>query len=95
MILIKLIATHQNCFLFKRVGRLTSCTIFKISLTLIILFSGNNSDFGWKSVDDENNRLQNDSTNDNTIGKNYQKVVNRRYENIFIAYATVPGMNNA
>lgn len=59
------------------------------------MFRGNNSDFGWTSVNDKNNKLQNDSTGKTETEKNHHGFVNRRYENIFIAYATVPGMNNA
>lgn len=50
-------------------------------------YRGDNIDYGRKSFIDVNNRLQNDSTN-SSIGY----IVNRRYENVFIAYATVPGM---
>lgn len=48
---------------------------------------GKNSDFGWKHCDGENNCLQNDSTYMYSIGSNIQ----RRYKDVFIAYATIPG----
>lgn len=55
-------------------------------MKIINYFRGKNSDHGWRLPDAENNRLQNDSTN-LPIGT----IINRRYENVFIAYATVPG----
>lgn len=53
-----------------------------------ILFRGSNIDFGWKSSDNENNRVQNDTSSFVLP----ETVHNRQYENVFIAYATVPGM---
>lgn len=50
-------------------------------------YRGTNSDYGWIPSDSGNIRLQNDSTHDSSIGN----IVNRRYENVFIANATVPG----
>ncbi|VVC43788.1 Peptidase C14, p20 domain,Peptidase C14A, caspase catalytic domain,CARD domain,Caspase-like [Cinara cedri] len=54
---------------------------------------GNNIDFGWKSFDNENNRVQNDAKQTFYAIQEEQSFQNRRYENVFIAYATVPGYN--
>ncbi|XP_060862115.1 caspase-3-like [Metopolophium dirhodum] len=47
---------------------------------------GKNSDFGWKYHDGENNHLHDDST---TLSPN--TTIERRYEDVFVAYATIPG----
>ncbi|XP_025197088.1 caspase-1-like [Melanaphis sacchari] len=49
---------------------------------------GKMSDFGWEYCDGENNVLQNDSSNISSTGN---IIHNRRYKDIFIAFATVPG----
>ncbi|CAH1725817.1 caspase-1-like [Aphis gossypii] len=48
---------------------------------------GEISDFGWKYCDGEKNVVQTDSTTISSTGSMY----NRRYKDIFIAFATVPG----
>ncbi|XP_060839944.1 caspase-3-like isoform X1 [Rhopalosiphum padi] len=48
---------------------------------------GKNSDFGWKNCDGENNALQIDSSNISAT----ETIYNRSYNDIFIAFATVPG----
>lgn len=47
---------------------------------------GKNSDFGWKYHDGENNHLDDDST---TLSPN--TTIERRYKDVFVAYATIPG----
>ncbi|XP_022177870.1 caspase-3-like [Myzus persicae] len=49
---------------------------------------GKNSDFGWKHHDGEINRLHNDSS---SISSPFTTIFERRYKDVFIAYATIPG----
>jgi len=51
-----------------------------------VYLRGKNSDFGWKYHDGENNHLDDDST---TLSPN--TTIERRYKDVFVAYATIPG----
>lgn len=53
-----------------------------------VFLSGKNSDFGWKHHDGEINRLHNDSS---SISSPFTTIFERRYKDVFIAYATIPG----
>lgn len=59
--------------------------IHKINTSVYL--RGDNSDFGWKYHDGENNRLHDDSS----IMSPNIKISERRYKDVFIAYATIPG----
>jgi len=61
-------------------------------LTIItyVYLRGDNSDFGWKYHDGENNRLHKDS---GTLSP-YTTIFERRYKDVFIAYATIPGKSS-
>ncbi|XP_016656485.1 caspase-2-like [Acyrthosiphon pisum] len=48
---------------------------------------GPNRDFGWKYCDGKNNYLQNYDSNMYPIGT----ILDQRYQDVFIAYATLPG----
>jgi len=69
----------------------------KISINIPKLFfiqacRGKNLDLGWRSFDNGNGRVQNDSTTtSNNNHHSVETIPNRRYENVFIAHATIPG----
>lgn len=57
------------------------------TINTIIYFRGPNRNFGWKYCNSDYNCLQNDGDDLYPIGT----ISDRRYEDVFIAYATLPG----
>jgi len=60
--------------------------LFMHTINMSIYFRGPNKDFGWKYCSGEDNNLQNYDDR-YPIGT----ISDRRYEDVFIAYATLPG----
>jgi len=56
-------------------------------INIFIYFRGPNRDFGWKYCSGENNYLQNYDADMYPIGT----ISDKRYQDVFIAYATLPG----